>query len=162
MNSRHNLFEFHVPSIKKGTESKESLQARLISSSSLSQGVAGATGVLCGAAASGNFTWTAENVAKSIVCMMMSGPFLTGYCQTINDYYDREMDAINEPYRPIPSGTQPSLLHALPNVSCLTAQPARLRRKIVDSVVLLQSHCTQPHFARILRSELSHCEALEL
>lgn len=36
--------------------------------------------------------------------MLMSGPFLTGYTQTINDYYDREIDAINEPYRPIPSG----------------------------------------------------------
>lgn len=61
-------------------------------------------GVLCGAAASGNFTWTAENVAKSALCMLMSGPLLTGYTQTINDYYDRELDAINEPYRPIPSG----------------------------------------------------------
>jgi chlorophyll synthase len=36
--------------------------------------------------------------------MMMSGPFLTGYTQTLNDWYDREIDAINEPYRPIPSG----------------------------------------------------------
>ncbi|CAI0426261.1 unnamed protein product [Linum tenue] len=61
-------------------------------------------GVVCGAAASGNFHWTLEDVAKSVVCMMMSGPFLTGYTQTINDYYDREIDAINEPYRPIPSG----------------------------------------------------------
>eukprot|EP00258_Populus_trichocarpa_P027226 XP_024443245.1 chlorophyll synthase, chloroplastic isoform X2 [Populus trichocarpa] len=61
-------------------------------------------GVVCGAAASGNFDWTLEDVAKSIVCMLMSGPFLTGYTQTINDYYDREIDAINEPYRPIPSG----------------------------------------------------------
>ncbi|KAJ6299895.1 hypothetical protein OIU76_020818 [Salix suchowensis] len=61
-------------------------------------------GVVCGAAASGNFNWTLEDVAKSIVCMLMSGPFLTGYTQTINDYYDREIDAINEPYRPIPSG----------------------------------------------------------
>ncbi|XP_062095095.1 chlorophyll synthase, chloroplastic [Humulus lupulus] len=61
-------------------------------------------GVVCGAAASGNFHWTLEDVAKSIVCMMMSGPFLTGYTQTINDWYDRDIDAINEPYRPIPSG----------------------------------------------------------
>ena len=61
-------------------------------------------GVLCGAAASGNFTWTPEHVAQSLVCMTMSGPFLTGYTQTINDYYDREIDAINEPDRPIPSG----------------------------------------------------------
>ncbi len=38
--------------------------------------------------------------------MMMSGPLLTGYTQTINDWYDREIDAINEPYRPIPSGEQ--------------------------------------------------------
>ncbi|AES79524.2 UbiA family prenyltransferase [Medicago truncatula] len=34
----------------------------------------------------------------------MSGPFLTGYTQTLNDWYDREIDSINEPYRPIPSG----------------------------------------------------------
>ena len=34
----------------------------------------------------------------------MSGPLLTGYTQTINDYFDREIDAINEPNRPIPSG----------------------------------------------------------
>ncbi|KAI3434883.1 hypothetical protein D9Q98_002937 [Chlorella vulgaris] len=61
-------------------------------------------GVLCGAAASGAFTWTPENVAKSVLCMVMSGPLLTGYTQTINDWYDREIDAINEPYRPIPSG----------------------------------------------------------
>lgn len=61
-------------------------------------------GVLCGAAASGQFEWTPESVAKSALCMVMSGPLLTGYTQTINDYYDRDIDAINEPYRPIPSG----------------------------------------------------------
>ncbi|CAA2971865.1 chlorophyll synthase, chloroplastic [Olea europaea subsp. europaea] len=61
-------------------------------------------GVVCGAAASGNFHWTLEDVAKSIVCMLVSGPCLTGYTQTLNDWYDREIDAINEPYRPIPSG----------------------------------------------------------
>ncbi|KAM0953665.1 putative chlorophyll synthase [Dioscorea sansibarensis] len=54
-------------------------------------------GVVCGAAASGNFHWNVEDVAKSIVCMLMSGPFLTGYTQIASD-------AINEPYRPIPSG----------------------------------------------------------
>jgi chlorophyll/bacteriochlorophyll a synthase len=36
--------------------------------------------------------------------MVMSGPLLTGYTQTINDWYDRDIDAINEPNRPIPSG----------------------------------------------------------
>lgn len=31
--------------------------------------------------------------------------------QTINDWYDRDIDAINEPYRPIPSGriTEPQV-----------------------------------------------------
>ncbi|XP_022744581.1 chlorophyll synthase, chloroplastic-like isoform X2 [Durio zibethinus] len=64
-------------------------------------------GVVCGAAASGNFHWNLEDVAKSILCMIMSGPCLTGYTQTLNDWYDREIDAINEPYRPIPSGAIP-------------------------------------------------------
>lgn len=36
--------------------------------------------------------------------MILSGPLLTGYTQVINDWYDREIDAINEPYRPIPAG----------------------------------------------------------
>ena len=35
-------------------------------------------GVMCGAAASGHFTWTPENVGKSMLCMFMSGPLLTG------------------------------------------------------------------------------------
>ncbi|MBF2029943.1 MAG: chlorophyll synthase ChlG [Oscillatoriales cyanobacterium C42_A2020_001] len=61
-------------------------------------------GVVCGAASSGNFAWTLENVLISAACMLMSGPLLAGYTQTLNEYYDRDVDAINEPYRPIPSG----------------------------------------------------------
>jgi len=61
-------------------------------------------GVVCGAASSGRYVWTVENVLIAAACMLMSGPLLTGYTQTINDYYDRELDAINEPNRPIPSG----------------------------------------------------------
>lgn len=34
--------------------------------------------------AAGNFHWTVEDVAKSIVCMMMSGPCLTGYTQVLS------------------------------------------------------------------------------
>lgn len=44
-------------------------------------------GVLCGAAASGNFHWNVEDVAKSIICMMMSGPCLTGYTQVITQIW---------------------------------------------------------------------------
>jgi chlorophyll/bacteriochlorophyll a synthase len=64
-------------------------------------------GVVCGAASSGNYTWSLENVLISAACMLMSGPLLAGYTQTMNDFYDREIDAINEPYRPIPSGAIP-------------------------------------------------------
>jgi chlorophyll synthase len=61
-------------------------------------------GILCGAASSGQFTWSLEDVLKSATCMLLAGPMLTGYTQILNDYYDRDIDAINEPYRPIPSG----------------------------------------------------------
>lgn len=61
-------------------------------------------GVVCGAASSGEYTWTLENVLKAATCMLLSGPMLAGYTQTLNDFYDRDIDAINEPYRPIPSG----------------------------------------------------------
>jgi chlorophyll/bacteriochlorophyll a synthase len=61
-------------------------------------------GVVCGAASSGEYTWSIENVLKAALCMLMSGPLLTGYTQVVNEWYDREIDAVNEPYRPIPSG----------------------------------------------------------
>lgn len=61
-------------------------------------------GVICGAASSGAYVWNLENFLISAACMLLAGPLLTGYTQILNDYYDREIDAINEPYRPIPSG----------------------------------------------------------
>ena len=61
-------------------------------------------GVVCGAASSGGFTWSVEDILKAATCMLLSGPLMTGYTQTLNDFYDKEIDAINEPYRPIPSG----------------------------------------------------------
>lgn len=61
-------------------------------------------GVVCGAASSGGYTWGLEDVLKAVTCMLLSGPLMAGYTQTLNDFYDREIDAINEPYRPIPSG----------------------------------------------------------
>jgi chlorophyll/bacteriochlorophyll a synthase len=61
-------------------------------------------GVVCGAASSGGYIWSVEDFFKALTCMLLSGPLMAGYTQTLNDYYDREIDAINEPYRPIPSG----------------------------------------------------------
>jgi len=77
-------------------------------------------GVACGAAASGNYhaiwnlfgdapttdSWgvVTEDTFKAMGAMLLSGPILCGFTQTCNDWFDRELDAINEPYRPIPSG----------------------------------------------------------
>jgi chlorophyll synthase len=61
-------------------------------------------GVVCGAASSGRYVWSLESGLIAAACMLLSGPLLAGYTQTLNDFYDREIDAINEPYRPIPSG----------------------------------------------------------
>ncbi|AFZ36151.1 chlorophyll synthase [Stanieria cyanosphaera PCC 7437] len=61
-------------------------------------------GVVCGAASSGGYVWSVEDFLKAAACMLLSGPLMAGYTQTINDFYDRDIDAINEPYRPIPSG----------------------------------------------------------
>jgi len=77
-------------------------------------------GVACGAAASGNYhaiwnlfgdapttdSWgvVGDDTFKAVCAMVLAGPFMRGFTQTINDWYDRDLDAINEPYRPIPSG----------------------------------------------------------
>jgi chlorophyll synthase len=61
-------------------------------------------GVVCGAASSGGYVWCLEDFLKALTCMLLSGPLMAGYTQTLNDFYDRDIDAINEPYRPIPSG----------------------------------------------------------
>ncbi|CAJ1354948.1 unnamed protein product [Effrenium voratum] len=64
-------------------------------------------GVIAGVCASGNFDWgqaTGADYAKLLTCVLLSGPVLVGYTQTLNDWYDKDLDAINEPYRPIPSG----------------------------------------------------------
>ena len=45
-------------------------------------------GVVCGAAASGNYEWRVDHVLAAFACMLMSGPLLAGFTQTINDYYD--------------------------------------------------------------------------
>lgn len=64
-------------------------------------------GVIPGAASSGHYLWTWENFALILVSMILAGPLMTGYTQTVNEFYDREIDAVNEPYRPIPSGAIP-------------------------------------------------------
>ncbi len=42
-----------------------------------------------------------------IAGIILAGPLVCGMSQAINDWYDRHVDAINEPDRPIPSGRIP-------------------------------------------------------
>jgi len=58
--------------------------------------------VIVGAAlASSNILYT---LWQNLVYGFLTGFMLTAASMAINDYYDRETDAINEPNRPIPSG----------------------------------------------------------
>jgi chlorophyll synthase len=41
------------------------------------------------------------------VGILLAGPMVCGTSQAVNDWYDRHVDAINEPGRPIPSGRMP-------------------------------------------------------
>jgi len=64
-------------------------------------------GVIAGVCAAGTFDWFSASgfeYFKVFLCVLLSGPVLVGYTQTLNDWYDKDLDAINEPYRPIPSG----------------------------------------------------------
>jgi geranylgeranylglycerol-phosphate geranylgeranyltransferase len=44
------------------------------------------------------------NLWRNLILGFITGFTLTGSAMAVNDYYDREVDAINEPQRPIPSG----------------------------------------------------------
>jgi chlorophyll synthase len=55
----------------------------------------------CGALV--GFRWELNDIAHLLVGLLLSGPLLCGMSQAINDYFDREVDAVNEPARSIPS-----------------------------------------------------------
>lgn len=59
---------------------------------------------LCGAVASGATSFNVLDVLHILLGMLMAGPILCGLSQVINDYYDKDVDALNEPDRLIPSG----------------------------------------------------------
>ncbi|MGA2128265.1 MAG: chlorophyll synthase ChlG [Xanthobacteraceae bacterium] len=43
----------------------------------------------------------------ALIGIILAGPLVCAMSQAINDWYDRDVDAINEPNRPIPSGRIP-------------------------------------------------------
>jgi len=59
---------------------------------------------LCGSIASGAAAWTLQDVGRILLGVLLSGPIVCGMAQVLNDWCDREVDALNEPGRLIPSG----------------------------------------------------------
>jgi chlorophyll synthase len=59
----------------------------------------------CGVVSSG--ASIVENWMLLIAGVILAGPLLCATSQVVNDWYDRDVDAINEPNRPIPSGRIP-------------------------------------------------------
>ena len=60
---------------------------------------------LCGVVASGGAI--GDQAGLVILGLVLAGPLVCGMSQAANDWCDREVDAINEPDRPIPSGRVP-------------------------------------------------------
>lgn len=59
----------------------------------------------CGAVSSG--VALAEHWALFVAGVVLAGPMVCATSQAVNDWFDRHVDAINEPHRPIPSGRIP-------------------------------------------------------
>lgn len=59
----------------------------------------------CGVLASG--ASLAVHWPLALAGLLLAGPFVCATSQAVNDWFDREVDAINEPQRPIPSGRMP-------------------------------------------------------
>ena len=48
----------------------------------------------------GGATWTFPSVGKVLLGMLLAGPLLCAFSQIANDWFDRDVDRINEPERP--------------------------------------------------------------
>ena len=59
----------------------------------------------CGVVSSG--VPVADRWLMIVAGIILAGPLLCAMSQAVNDWYDRHVDAINEPNRPIPSGRVP-------------------------------------------------------
>ena len=60
---------------------------------------------MCGAVSAGSTLIDRPLLIIAGICL--TGPLVCGASQVVNDWFDRHVDAINEPNRPIPSGRVP-------------------------------------------------------
>jgi chlorophyll synthase len=59
----------------------------------------------CGVVSSGKSL--TDNWVLIVWGVLLAGPLVCASSQAVNDWFDRHVDAINEPHRPIPSGRMP-------------------------------------------------------
>ncbi len=78
--------------------------------------------LVCGAVAAG--AASVEHWLLAAAGVALAGPLVCGTSQAVNDWFDREVDAINEAHRPIPSGRLPGSTGLYVAVTCTAASMA--------------------------------------
>ena len=91
---------------------------------------------MCGTVASNGAHWTLADMGRIALGTLLAGPILCGLSQVVNDYCDREVDALNEPNRLIPSG-QVSTRQVFITIGVLAVLSIGLALALGQSVALL-------------------------
>jgi chlorophyll synthase len=60
--------------------------------------------IMVGAVAAPASRWDLLSLGRIAAAMLMAGPLLCAFSQVVNDYFDRDVDRINEPDRPTAAG----------------------------------------------------------
>jgi chlorophyll synthase len=103
----------------------------------------------CGAVSSG-LPWRGHWLVI-LVGVVLCGPLLCAASQAVNDWFDREVDAINEPGRPIPSGRMPgqwglfvAILWTVLSLICAAALGAWVFGAAVLGLILAWAYSAPP------------------
>ena len=103
----------------------------------------------CGAVSSG-IAWQGH-WPVIVVGVVLCGPLLCAASQAVNDWFDREVDAINEPGRPIPSGRMPgswglyvAVLWSVLSVVCAAALGRWVLAASVAGLILAWAYSAPP------------------
>jgi heme O synthase-like polyprenyltransferase len=91
----------------------------------------------------------AQNQIHTHRCRTLGIDLPSSCSQTINDWYDRDIDAINEPNRPIPSG-------AISEGEVIAQIWTLLLGKHRTAFILQSEHASSLHVNVLLQSGISH------
>ena len=89
-------------------------------------------------------------IGRVIAGMALAGPLVCGASQAANDWFDRHVDAINQPERPIPSGRLPGQTGLA--IALIAAVVALLYAAALGETVLLAA--ANADYDRLLRRYL--------